>query len=54
MTTEELIIQIFCQVDDAPGPMPKHSQSRLYPGELVTMSLLFALKGDISAPSIVG
>jgi hypothetical protein len=27
------------------GPLPKHSQARLWPSELVTLGLLFALKG---------
>jgi hypothetical protein len=45
MTTEEIMIQMFCYVDDEIGPMPKHPQSRLYPSEVVTIGILFALKG---------
>jgi hypothetical protein len=45
MTTQEIIIQIFCFVDDAMPALPKHPQARLYPSELVTIGLLFALKG---------
>jgi hypothetical protein len=45
MTTEEIIIQMFCYVDDEIGPMPKHPQARLYPSEVVTIGILFALKG---------
>src|SRR5215469_15729657 len=45
MTTEEIIIQIFCAVDDEMSAMPKHPQACLYPSELVTIGLLFALKG---------
>ena len=45
MTTEDFIIHLFCLVDDRMGPLPKHSQARLWPSELVTIGLLFALKG---------
>ena len=45
MTTEDFIINLFCQVDDQMGDVSKHSQARLWPSELVTIGLLFALKG---------
>ncbi len=45
MTTEDFIIELFCWVDDQMGIVPKHPQARLYPSELVTIGLLFALKG---------
>ena len=45
MTTEDFIIHLFCQVDDRMGHLPKHSQACLWPSELVTVGLLFALKG---------
>ena len=45
MTTEHLIIAIFCQVDHTIGHLPKHSQAKLYPSELLTLALLYALKG---------
>ncbi len=45
MTTEDIILQIFCLVDDEMKDMPKHSQAKLYPSELVTIGILFALKG---------
>lgn len=45
MTTENIIIQMFCIVDDEMKEMPKHTQAKLYPSELVTIGLLFALKG---------
>jgi hypothetical protein len=45
MTTLEIIIQMFCFVDDTMPALPKHPQARLYPSELVTIGLLFALKG---------
>jgi hypothetical protein len=45
MTTEEIIIHIFCFVDDNLPFIKKHSQAKLYPSELVTIGILFALKG---------
>src|SRR5258708_20532989 len=45
MTTEDIIIQIFCLVDDRMKEVSKHTQAKLYPSELVTIGLLFALKG---------
>ena len=45
MTTEEKIIHLFCYVDDQMGDVPKHPQANLYPSELVTIGLLFTLKG---------
>lgn len=46
MTTEDIIIYIFCQVDDHLPTLPKHPQAKLYPSELVTIGILFALKGS--------
>jgi hypothetical protein len=45
MTTEEFIIALFCEVDNRMLEVPKHPQAELYPSELVTIGLLFALKG---------
>src|SRR6266852_8150494 len=45
MTTEDIIIQIFCIVDDEMNEMPKHSQAKLWPSEVVTIGILAALKG---------
>ncbi len=45
MTTEDIIIEIFYQVDEQLPPLPKHPQAKLYPSELVTVGILFALKG---------
>src|SRR2546421_5163422 len=45
MTTEDIIIRIFCLVDDAMKDVPKHPQASLYPSEVVTIGILFALKG---------
>src|SRR5579875_2111751 len=45
MTTQDIIIEMFCFVDDALHDLPKHSQAKLYPSQVVTIGLLFALKG---------
>jgi hypothetical protein len=45
MTTEDIILHIFCFVDDSLPDLRRHSQARLYPSELVTIGILFALKG---------
>src|SRR3990170_7879810 len=45
MTTIDFITILFCKVDDAMREVPKHPQAHLYPSELVTLGLLFALKG---------
>jgi hypothetical protein len=45
MTTEEFIITLFCEVDERMLDVPKHPQAKLYPSEVVTIGLLFALKG---------
>ena len=45
MTTEDIILQIFCFADDQMPNLKKHSQAKLYPSELVTIGILFALKG---------
>jgi hypothetical protein len=45
MTTEDFIIELFCRIDDAMSDLPKHPQAKLYPSEIVTLGVLFALKG---------
>jgi hypothetical protein len=45
MTTVDFITELFCRVDDAMTEVSKHSQANLYPSELTTMGLLYALKG---------
>ena len=46
MTTVDFVISLFCWVDDRLGPRPKHPQAKLWPSELITVGLLFALKGS--------
>ena len=50
MTTEDIILQIFCFVDDLMPNIEKHSQAKLYPSELVTIGILFSLKGGFFRP----
>jgi hypothetical protein len=45
MTTLDIIIHVFCRVDDALSGLPKHRQAKLYPSEVATLGILFALKG---------
>lgn len=45
MTTGDIILHIFCLVDDMLPEIKKHPQAKLYPSELVTIGILFALKG---------
>ncbi len=45
MSTQDFIIDLFCRVDATMSDVPKHAQASLYPSELVTLALLFALKG---------
>ncbi len=45
MPTDDFITELFCRVDDAMRDVPKHSQAALYPGEVVALGLLFAIKG---------
>lgn len=45
MSTLDFITQLFCRVDDAMPDVDKHSQASLYPSEVVTLGLLFAIKG---------
>lgn len=48
MTTIDFITQLFCRVDDKLAQAhknQKHTKAKLYPSEVVTIALLFALKG---------
>ncbi|HZS89598.1 MAG TPA: transposase [Chloroflexota bacterium] len=45
MTTVDFITELFCRIDEAMREVPKHPQAHLYPSEVVTLALLFALKG---------
>lgn len=45
VTTVDFITELFCRVDDTMPAAKKHTQAKLYPSEVVTLALLFALKG---------
>ena len=45
MTTDDFITELFCRVDDRMKTVPNHPQAGLCPSELVTLGILFALKG---------
>ncbi len=45
MSTEDFIIDLFYRIDVVMADVPKHAQASLYPSEIVTLALLFALKG---------
>ncbi len=45
MTQQEFIAELFCRVDDALSDVPKDPRAKLWPSELVTIGILFALRG---------
>lgn len=45
MPTDELIIGMFCMIDAELGAVKKHVQAKLYPSEVVTLMVLFSIKG---------
>ncbi|MFN8440526.1 MAG: transposase [Caldilineaceae bacterium] len=46
MTTVDFITELFCVVAEQLDQHDKHSQAKLYPSEVVTIALLYALKGS--------
>jgi hypothetical protein len=46
VTDSDFITELFCRVDDKLLNVGKHQQAKMYPSELVTLGLLFALKGS--------
>jgi hypothetical protein len=48
MTTSDFITELFCPIEDLMKPLPKHPQATLWPSELVTLGVLYALKGVAS------
>lgn len=45
MTTVDFITDLFCRIDDQMLGVPKHSQAKLWPSEVITLGILHALKG---------
>lgn len=56
MPTDEIIIRVFVDVDDQLKDVNNHPLAHLYPSEIVTIRLLFALKGPMASfsPSVGG
>ena len=54
MTTEDIIIHIFCCVDDEMSDVKKVSQADLYPSEVVTIGICLPSKEDTFALSVAG
>jgi len=50
LSDEDFTIELFCRVDDKMPDAQKHPQAKLYPSEVVTLALLFALKGVGNRP----
>jgi hypothetical protein len=46
MSTEEIIIRLFCIVADRLHDVKPHRNANLHPSEIVTIGLLYALKGN--------
>jgi hypothetical protein len=45
MVTDDFIIALYCRVDERLHDLPAHPQAHLCPSEIVTLALLFAIKG---------
>ena len=45
MSDQDFIVELFCRVDDSMTKVPKHSQAGLYPSEVMTLAILFVVKG---------
>ncbi len=50
MSTEESIIRLFCMVDDRLGAVNKRSDAKLYDREIVTIGMLFSMRGGQYRP----
>jgi len=44
-TTQDFIIALFCAVDQEMLDVSQHPEAELYPSEVVTLALLFAVQG---------
>src|SRR5579884_518305 len=45
MTTIDFITELFCRIDDRMQEVRRHPQAKLAPSEVVTLGVLYALKG---------
>ena len=46
MTLTDFIAEAFCRIDDKMKDVKKDPRSNLWPSELVTIGVLYALKGQ--------
>jgi hypothetical protein len=46
MSTDDFIIGLFIRVDTVMSDVPNHPHAQRYPSAIVTLAVLFALKGD--------
>ncbi len=45
MSTEEILLRLFLLVDPELADVKKRSDAHVYPSDIVTIGLMFALKG---------
>ncbi len=45
MPQDEFITRLFCMIDEKMGPVKKYDDETLYASEVVTLMVLFAIKG---------
>src|SRR5215207_8785305 len=50
VTTQDFITELFCRVDDQIKDEPQHPRAALHPSEVVTLALIFAIKGVGNRP----
>ena len=50
MSMDEIILRLFCMVDDRIGNVKKRSDAHLHDSEIVTIGLLFSLRGGQYRP----
>ncbi len=46
LSTVDFITELFCRIDEKMAGVDKHPQASLWPGEIVTLAMLFVLKGS--------
>lgn len=47
MSDYDFIIELYCRIDAVLHDVPKHRQAKLFPSEVVTLGVLFAMKGSM-------
>ena len=46
MTIADLVLTLFCSIDDGIKDVPNHPQSHFYPRKIVTLAILFAIESN--------